>query len=191
MIRTLSEISATCSKAVKAAGCPWGMAEEAGLAARRLASVGLPGAEAVADLLTTPRQCACAGQMAAQRCGLAEMVRLMDKPPRGSVELGEIASPLLILGFALVEQTCWEIRWPGGSAICAKVGLTLYGDLPGPLAAISIAPLDDGEPVYRPDWRSRHVDPTKWRILETYAAQLLVPETTRSRATGAGPDATG
>ncbi|MCP5075121.1 MAG: DUF3726 domain-containing protein [Rhodobacteraceae bacterium] len=49
---SLNEIDATCRKAARGAGFSWGLAEEAGKAARWLAAAGLPGPELLAGLLT-------------------------------------------------------------------------------------------------------------------------------------------
>ena len=53
MTWSLNEIGSLTRKAARGAGFSWGMAEEAGRAARWLAAVGLPGPEALADLLET------------------------------------------------------------------------------------------------------------------------------------------
>lgn len=187
--RTLSEISATCSKAARGAGCPWGMAEEAGLAARRLSAQGLSGAEAVAALLTGPRQCACTGRQAdAPACGLAEMVALLDAPPTDDRKVGPVAAPLLLLGFALADDADWTLNWPGGAALCGVSGVVLSGALPGPVASVTLVRGRASGKAQLADWRSRPVDAEAWAILENLAAKLLVPESDGSRARGAGPD---
>lgn len=187
-LRTLSEITTTCTKAVRGAGCPWGMAEEAGLAARLLSAHGLPGAEAVADLLATPRSCPCSNAEGAPACGLAEMVALLDAPPTTDLSLDDTAAPLLLLGFALAEGGYWDLRWPGGAARCGPAGVSLCGELPGPIARVDLARSIEAEDMRPADWRSRPVKEGAWGALEDLAAQLLVPETTQSRASGAGPD---
>ena len=48
---SLAEIDAMGRKAARGAGLPWGLAEEAGRAARHLAAWGLPGPEALAALV--------------------------------------------------------------------------------------------------------------------------------------------
>ena len=51
MAFSLNEIEATCKRAARGAGLPWGLAEEAGKAARWLTARGLPGAEELAEVL--------------------------------------------------------------------------------------------------------------------------------------------
>ena len=51
LLWSLGEVEAACRKAARGAGAPWGVAEEAGRAARWLAARGLPGPALVADLL--------------------------------------------------------------------------------------------------------------------------------------------
>ncbi len=51
MSYSLNEIQALCTRAARGAGSPWGMAQDAGRAARCLAQAGLPGATLLAGLL--------------------------------------------------------------------------------------------------------------------------------------------
>lgn len=190
--RTLSEIAATCTKAARAAGCPWGMAEDAGLAARVLSAHGLPGPEALAEMLKTPRQCACSGAAEGPLCGLAEMAACLDAPPdarpNARTVMPETAGPLFLIAFALSDGGAWLLTWPGGSARCGPAGLQLSGQLPAPVSPMTLAPSEDAIEGTRPDWRSRPVDPQAWEALEAWAARTLVPETEHSRTAGAGPD---
>lgn len=187
--RTLSEIRATCTKAARGAGCTWGMAEEAGLAARALASHGLPGAETVATLFDTPRACACDGTGTAS-CGLLEMAALSDAPPEGAMEFVRVAAPLLLAVPFLSGIRGRRIDWRTGAATCGHGGVTLTGG-PAPKVAervvVSLAePERPGTPA---DWHSRPVADSVWSRLESLAARTYVPESAASRSTGAGPDA--
>jgi hypothetical protein len=164
------------------------MAQEAGLAARRLSACGLPGAEAVAELLSEPRNCACSGTEDGPACGLAEMTALLDAPPGETLELKDTASPLLLLSFALAHgDGCWWVSWPGGSALGSAEGLELSGDLPQRVAPVTLQPAAGRGTFRAPECGSREVNPDAWRVLEDLAKKLLVPETAHSRKTGAGP----
>ena len=51
MTHSLNEIEALCKRAARGAGLPWGLAEDAGKAARRLCAMALPGADLLAKEL--------------------------------------------------------------------------------------------------------------------------------------------
>ena len=51
LLWSLNEVDSICRKAARGIGLPWGMAEEAGRAARWLTEQGLPGAQSMAALL--------------------------------------------------------------------------------------------------------------------------------------------
>ena len=52
MTLSLNEFETLCTRAARGAGLPWGLAEEAGKAARCLAEFGLPGAQLLVRILT-------------------------------------------------------------------------------------------------------------------------------------------
>ncbi|MEO1732321.1 MAG: DUF3726 domain-containing protein [Pseudomonadota bacterium] len=186
--RTLSEITATCTKAARSAGCPWGMAEEAGAAARILSAHGLPGAEALASLLGNPRRCGCNPDAQAPDCAIARLAALLDAPPSDTVEFDAVAAPLLLLGFALIDTGAWTLEWNGGYAVVDAQGLQVTGDLPPDIAKVTVRKggATKGQPRMA-DWRSQPVDPKAWCNLEVLADRLLVPESEQSRVAGAGP----
>ena len=205
--RSLSEIRATAQKAARGAGCCWGMAEEAGFAARLLEAHDLAGVATVDALLAAPRACACAGGVApvgghGERardgralCGLAVMARLSDGDPlQCASNWGEVAGPLLLAAALLVHAQrsgrIFELSWPGGSVICAPEGCRMMGALPAGRAAVSIQSLDAAPlPLVSARCDSRAVPASAWQRLEDLAARTYVPETEASRAAGAGPDA--
>lgn len=76
---SLAEIDAQCRKAARGLGCPWGMAEEAGKAARQLAAHGLPGPEALATMLGARTACCCTS---GARCDLRIGVEAADQGTR-------------------------------------------------------------------------------------------------------------
>lgn len=190
-LRSLAEIRATVTKAARGAGCPWGMAEDAGQAAYQLSAHGLPGAAAVAALLRTPRACACSGGDSADlpACGLRAMVALMDDPAQTDVVLGPVAGPLLVAAaFLHAGSDHWRIDAGGGGLHCGPNGIVGNQDFAfGDIAEVALARSAPAETARGPSWASQPVDPQDWQALEAYAARTYVPETAASRASGAGP----
>lgn len=189
--RSLAECRALAIKAARGAGCPWGMAEEAGHAIRRLEAHDLPGMAALADLFETPRRCACASQTGPAACGLAELAALSDAPPPGRTEYDAIAAPLLVAAaFIGQDGPGWTLHWPEGALACGKGGAALSGRAPSGQTTLSVAPAaaTDATPDrarYSPE--SRPVNDDDWARLSALAALCNVPETEASRASGAGP----
>lgn len=200
MRRTLAEIEATCRKAARGCGCPWGLAEEAGRAARVLAAHGLDGAGIVARLLDTPRACACACAGGARedggapRCGIAAAAELSDRCGTAGadrVDLGEVAGAPLLLAVLLdrLQRHGEGHALKVGAASIEVVGPTLPALESPPFSGpVSVRRLPAGERPPPPPWHSRPVDPGAWASLEALAARTLVPETEASRQRGAGPD---
>lgn len=192
--RTLSEIAALGQKAARGAGCPWGLAEEAGLAARVAESHGLPGIAALADLLLGPRACRCTGLTDGPICGIAALASLSDNlenlRERGGVEIGSVRGvPLLAAPLCLdaaATGRAWRLDWSSGSLTVDSGGVAEIGDrIDGP-AAVSVARIRTG-PKTRPSCANgREVPAEAWTSLEKLAAKTLVPETPGSRARGAG-----
>ena len=192
--RTLSEIRATCTKAARGAGCDWGMAEEAGLAARILESHDLPGVHVLARLLSEGASCAaCRG--AGSACGLRALAALSDRLPflDGAPRRGPVRAPLLLAApvilLAREQGAAYTLSWEGAVLRCTPGGVSAEGAIDAPIATcvtLEPAPGSPAEPR-TPDWRSRRVAARDWDRLERLAARTLVPETEASRARGAGP----
>ena len=196
---SLAEIDAQCRKAVRGAGCPWGLAEEAGKAARWLSERGLPGAEAMAGLLSTPRACPCGGGTG-PACALRVGAALSDRAHQiaaGETAEEEVTQPLIVLAMlgrsAEAIGASFAVEWESVRAVCAPQGLAL--DAQGALltaratirATPSLARFDSGGPLNaRCDAASRGVAPESWAILENHAFRTYVPESDSSRAAGAG-----
>ena len=154
---SLSEIDAQCRKAARGAGCPWGLAEEAGKAARWLAARALSGPEALAALLDGPRDCPCAGAGAGAgaaagastgagatagtsagaigpSCALRLGATLGDRIEQlaaGETVSLSVAQPLLVLGqvgpAAAATGVVCTLEWEGVRASCGPDGLVLEG----------------------------------------------------------------
>lgn len=190
--RTLPEIRATATKAARGAGCPWGLAEEAGMAAKLLQSHGLAGAEAVSTLLTTPRACACDGR-SDDACSLRVLASISDAPPDQALTIDSpVVAPVLILASLLLladENTFWRMDWKDGHAICGPHGLRLNGTAPPQIArGLHISKCEPSLDLLPATWSSQPVDERAWKILLEFASKTYVPESDQSRASGAGPD---
>lgn len=185
--RTLSEIRATCTKAARGAGCPWGLAEEAGMAARVLQSHGLAASQALAELFKTPRACACDGS-GQTKCGIALSAEISDMLIEQTIE-GPIAAPILLLAPLLQSADGpWELDWETGSAVCSDEGITLRGNPPPEIAPrVVLKKATASTTSQASSWKSQPVDEDAWNTLISFAAKTYVPETDQSRAAGAGP----
>lgn len=192
--RTLSEIAALGQKAARGAGCPWGLAEEAGLAARVAESHDLPGVAALADLLRRPRACRCTGLTDGPVCGIAALASLSDGlenlPERDGGEIGPVRGALLLAAPLRLDADAtgraWRLDWPGGSLTVDGCGVAETGDrIDGPVA-VSLSRIRTGPETRPSSAESREVPAAAWTALEKLAAKTLVPETPGSRARGAG-----
>lgn len=129
---SLGEIEALARKAAKGAGYSWGMAEEAGKSVRFLCAAGLPGAEALAGLLTLNDtrdyqdfrpDCTLATWQAASDtlCPIVTGTALCDRAQplaQGTqVTLGSTAYPLLLLpsiaSASDMTETPLSLQWAG------------------------------------------------------------------------------
>lgn len=194
VLRTLSEIRATATKATRGAGYDWGTAEEAGVAVRILESHGLPGVSVLAHVLSCSPGCESKLGEGGQN-GLRAMVSLSDRLPfpEEAIPAGPVTGPLMLaaplIPFAREQAVAFTLRWDGAVLHCTPGGILAKGDLRAEVAAgVTL----DSAPVSLiaqrgPDWRSRLVAAADWNCLDSLAARTLVPETAASRARGAGP----
>lgn len=204
---SLAEIDAMGRKAARGAGFSWGLAEEAGRAARWLAAFRRPGPEALLAALDAmdgsvashaPRPDRPLWQSnASTLCPVATGAALSDRAEAiatgASFDLAPVVSPLLLVPFL-----CRAARDLGYMIALEGPGLTLVATPEGP-ATREWAPLAkplaqdlrvhraaeaDG-PAARPvpdPWR---VSVDTWRALDRFAHRTYAPATEASRA-GAG-----
>lgn len=181
MICSLNEIEMLVRKAVRGAGYDWGLAEEAGKAARRLA---LAGHDAVVAFLalcerfdgsthTERAPTSLAGVWQAPGgllCPLTAGAALSDLTPP-SLETGSMAVPLI---FAAIAEVA-------GYAID-------FGDPLQPTTtrvACRPAPLPPPPPISA----GIDVDAALWDRLDRFARRTYVPASLQSRVAGAGTGA--
>lgn len=205
---SLSEIEAMGRKAARGAGYEWGIAEEAGRAARRLAEWRLSGPEMLARLLQEisagPRdhapECGDATWSAPRSplCPIAAGAALSDHAREIAagrrIELVSPARPLLLVPFvhAVANRTGCIVVLEGEDL---NVSVTGHGpaavdwealDRPE-FRALTVA-LGSNRPglALAPRSASWPVDIDAWAILDGFARHTYVPASEASRISGAG-----
>ena len=213
---SLNEIRALAMKAARAAGLPWGVADEAGRAVGWLEARGLAGLAALDGALERlsapdwrqrfPVPAGAAWQAPSGEIdGLLAGMTLADRagqafPSAGALVLARVRWPLLAVPFlAGVSQDCGARLTVslGPQAPAVGIGPHSVSESGRALAGVALAEsvriektagsamlsdlqrLDGGIPVDREAYLS----------LDRWAARTYVPETTESRARGAGPAA--
>ncbi len=213
---SLAEVESLSKKAARGAGFHWGLAEEAGKAARWLFSFGLPGPDALAALLrqndgaayATLRPLKTDGVWEAESGALCPVIAGAAICDRGrqidegkTIELGRTSYPLLTAFsagiVAMQTRDPVRVKWHGVSMVCERDRITIEGggddlliaDVDGVTISKSedMSTDDDRTSLFQP--LSRPVDPTTWRALEEFAYRTYVPATELSRA-GAGAGTT-
>ncbi|QFT92196.1 hypothetical protein FIU86_05040 [Roseovarius sp. THAF9] len=209
MTWSLNEIEALSRKATRGAGYPWGLAEEAGRAARWTCAAGWPGALALADVLTRNDGAPVAtlgpqalGEVWSASGGLlcpivtgATLCDLAADWAAGrTVTTGPVAWPLLLVPYMVwaADRTGapLTLHWQGCSITRAE-GKTRLDD---PGAALDCART---KTVQLSATAARHGTvltrlyraapmPQAVAILDAFAQRTYAPETEASRLTGAG-----
>lgn len=206
---SLSEIDALCRKAARGAGYSWGLAEEAGRAARWLSAFGLPGPEALAELMKqvgddwqsyTPTPCPQGwGREGAPICGLQAGVLLSDREYQvaagQTIALQQVLQPLLLLPhagrMAESQHGLVELIFPDVTLLFSPAGIHIQE----PIVRIGIANAvqcrlgsveASGGQLLRPSPQGRAIDVEALEILQQLAAKTYVPATEQSRLAGAG-----
>lgn len=175
---SLNEVETLAAKAARGAGFPWGLADDIGRAARRLAQRDPEWSNALLALLArwrefeppSPRRIALwrSGETdergAAPLCPVRTAALLNDAPPACALKILNVGLPVWLDALLAAQGT-----WRGGAdlhAASADVVLTRGGDS----ATARRAAIADEE----------------LEALGAYAARTYVPESERSRARGAG-----
>jgi len=211
---TLAEIESYLRKAARARGLHWGIAEEAGKAARWLAAFNLPGPETLLahlqqvsgddyarwtpDCSRDPWQ-APGGLL----CPIITGAALADRSAQlldGQVfRLAATAYPLLLaatLGQAArCHRQVFTIAWAGVRVCCFENGMSAEGER----ADLLLARVDGvccqrgaaGEPQQLPSTLAYAIDDAQFERIDRLAFQTYAPATDESRAgAGAGPGLT-
>jgi hypothetical protein len=206
---TLAEIESYLRKAARARGLHWGIAEEAGKAARWLAAFGLPGPETllahlqqisgeqyadwIPDCSRSPWQ-APGGLL----CPIITGAALADRSAQmldGKVfHLAATAYPLLLAASVGQAARChrqvFTTAWAGVRVSCFENGLSIDGDRDDLLLArvdsVSCQRDDLTEPRQLPSTLAYTIDNESFKRIDELALQTYAPATAASRA-GAGP----
>ena len=208
MTHSLNEIEALCKKAARGAGLSWGMAEEAGRAARWLASMGLAGPDLLAGLLTqndpvdhaatAPAELGAHWQAAGGRlCPLAAGAALNDCGARiaagAGVTLAQVSHPLLLAPFAawvaLFEKVQITLSWAAVTLTTDGAGLWVNGPDAAATAPVTLRAQITTQPPrgtpFQPSLRGRLSRETE-STLGKFAHRTYAPATEASRLLGAG-----
>lgn len=191
MIVSLGEIEAATLKATRGAGYGWGLAEEAGKAARWLAARRLPCLEVLVPLLESHR--------AATACPLAIGTGLADLPHESSASprrIDRVSAPILLLPFvadiAKTSARSLDIRWPEVVVRFDRAGEIVDIDagaarLACPVAKVMLTPGEGGASGRCPARLGGvAVDAGLWSRLDDLVILTYVPESEESRRRGAG-----
>ena len=207
MTLALNEVDAMGKKAARGAGFSWGMAEEAGKAARWLCARGVDGVAALRLALahvdgTDPpgrgpatlegNWSAARGDLCPLMTGaaLADAARLWVGTGK---RIAAIVAPVLLLPFVAMAAgragRTIAVEWAGVRALTDGRDLQLSGAGPAVMAEVTarVAVLTGGvltDP--RPIQTRANPRPDDWTELDALARRTYAPETERSRLRGAG-----
>lgn len=199
-------------RAARGAGMSWGLAEEAGKAARWLSARGLPGVELLLRLLTANdgrpydsvapvidagRWRAPVGELCPVCCGAALSDRIADLPPGEDIVFGALAYPLLLAPFLDYPQRprneCHGLRWPGFHLWISAQGVALeYGNAAvlycerADEARLAVHRNRQVRPTHHPRTAGVAIQAPVWLALDELGKRTYVPASAESRARGAG-----
>ncbi len=205
---TLAEAESYLRKAAQAVGLDWGIAEEAGKAARWLAAFGLPGPQIMLAHLSTLEgrdyrdfipDCAAEPWQAAggMLCPVITGAALADRSARmlGGHEfhLGKTAYPLLLAATvgqaARCHKAVFTTSWAGVRLSCFENGLSIEGNrddlLLAQVDAVSCGEDDLETPQQLPSTLAYEIDEAVFKQIDRLAFRTYAPATEASRA-GAG-----
>ena len=205
---TLAEVESSLRKAARAIGLDWGIAEEAGKAARWLAAFGLPGPEFmlahlqqiegndyssfIPDCNLEPWQ-STAGIL----CPVISGAAIADRSARlltgKQFTLGSTAFPLLLAATvgqaARCHRSVFTSSWAGVRVSCYENGLSIEGNrddlLISEVAAVNCRQDDGVSPQQLPSTQAYRIDMQSWQLIDQLAFKTYAPATEASRA-GAG-----
>jgi len=207
-MHTLSEIESYVRKAAQATGLGWGLAEEAGKAARWLDAFDLPGVEIVLAHLQQLagkdyRQFAptdLGGVWRAQGdylCPIITGAALADRSYQmltgTEFRLGPVACPILLAAMigqaARYHRVTFTTSWSGVSISCYENGISIEGKrgdlLVGETESVKCLQLENTRAQFLPSTMAGDVDSEAWQAIDKLAFKTYAPATAESRA-GAG-----
>ena len=209
---SLNETQSLAVKAAKGAGMSWGMAQEAGSAVRYLSKFGLPGADALVNLLhqydrgnALSEILDCSGNnwhgATGSLCPCVVGAALCDQSHsfNGAPEitLQNVAQPLLLIPFvarlAKEKETVIGLAWAGGECVVSAEGVIIQGPKTKLLCenAESVTCFVTSTGVNEIHQQSRaDVSQEIYSGLLAFAHRTYAPATEESRQKGAGAGVT-
>lgn len=212
IVCSLNEVEVYGRRAARGAGMFWGLAEEAGKAARWLAERGFPGVELLVRLLTandgrsyeSMAPVILDGHWRApdgDLCPLCSGAALSDRidvlAPGEELCLNALAYPLLLAPFLAQSRrskdASYDLTWPGVRVSVFANGVTLeceeeFAHLCERVdeVNVSVGSYREGHATHDPRIASVKMPISVWRALNALAKCTYVPATEESRARGAG-----
>ncbi len=215
MALSLNQVEQTARKAVRGAGLPWGLAEDAGRAVRRLEMLEFPGMVWLSSLLDTlphdrldPLRIESSGEdwravsgiMSPLLAGpsVADWIGLQGNGAAATLHLAQIACPGLCIGNIanVLQFSDLQVRleFPTAALAIDREGLTVIrgvsADFCGAPQDVLLETARSGSTVegvrYLPRVGSRDVDPCALGMLESLAHRTYVEASETSRLSGAG-----
>ncbi|NWG23215.1 MAG: DUF3726 domain-containing protein [Pseudorhodoplanes sp.] len=207
---SLNEIEAEVRKAVRGAGLSWGLGEEAGKAARWLASQNADASRALADILdrhdrheldvqiVRSGDGGWRGKNGAPLCPLTLGAAICDDAWRlaggEALRAERVAQPLLLLPFVaraaraahrslMLDADGWQTAFSAAGRCATPLAVKAMPE------GAQVICKETRESVVTPDTASfarPDVDPSAWRRIERFAYRTYVPATEHSRLHGAG-----
>lgn len=170
---SLGEVQAVATRAARGAGLAWGLAEEAGWAARWGWTHGLDSLSALAEVLADYEPAFCPLLRGAAFC---DAPAPFDGTMRGAV---------LFLPFLACAE--WTLVWEGGAAEGGGGAIRLTGALPGPgrVGVILQAGGSGQGRLLRREEARREAPRAAWALLKRLEGRTFAPPSEASRA-GAG-----
>jgi len=207
MIFSLNEIEAMGKRAARGVGLDWGLAEEAGKAARWLSAYQLPGAETLCELLTRNdgktydelvpistenTWTASSGALCPLICGSALSDRAHLIAAGQEIKLAKTAKPLLLLPYlaraAEQAKTAIEVTWQGAEITITPQGVAITGDNIGATLVdeVKCHAIETTKEMSSEGVVGCEVDAEIWDRLAAFMTRYLAPDTEASRIAGAG-----
>ncbi|MCP4283777.1 MAG: DUF3726 domain-containing protein [Gammaproteobacteria bacterium] len=207
MTYSLNEIDVMGKRAARGAGLTWGLAEEAGKAARWLCACDLPGAEILNEILTisdgkkyddlAPISAegvwhAPSGSLSPLFAGPALSDRAASLAAGHEIELGKTIKPLFLAPYlstaAKLTGTTIELAWADATVTVTSQGILLKGGNVSATEAESVRcrGVEANQEISSEGVHGRNVDRDAWDHLSLLMHRYLAPDTEESRIAGAG-----
>jgi hypothetical protein len=185
---SLNEIDTAVKRAARGAGLSWGLAEDAGKAARLLAARGVCGLDLVLRALRA--EDSGRPEESPFRIGPALCDGAFAARPDGSIHIGPVRDPVMLAGYAALlaistgRALC--VSWPDCDVLLDAGATQVRGAGLGATVApqVRVAPVP--AVVGRDRGARSETDEETWSALLALGERTFVPASAQSRATGAG-----